>query len=71
MAFGEKEDCRGYLVGEPNKGLKYMFLMMNGARIAVGRGAASIAMAAYQASLEYANERPQGRRLNSTGKKRC
>ena len=46
-----------------------MFLMMNGARIAVGRGAASIAMAAYKASLEYANERPQGRRLNSEGKK--
>jgi alkylation response protein AidB-like acyl-CoA dehydrogenase len=69
LVFGEKEDCRGYLVGEANQGLKYMFLMMNGARIAVGRGAASIAMAAYQASLEYANERPQGRRLNSEGKK--
>ena len=69
LVFGEKEDCHGYLVGEPNKGLKYMFMMMNGARIAVGRGAASIAMAAYQASLEYANERPQGRRLDSSGKK--
>jgi len=69
LVFGEKEDCRGYLVGEPNKGLKYMFLMMNGARIAVGRGGAAIAMAAYKASLEYANERPQGRRLNSEGKK--
>ncbi len=69
LGFGDKDDCRGWLVGEPHQGLKYMFLMMNGARIAVGRGAAAIAMAAYQASLEYANERPQGRKLTSTGKK--
>lgn len=46
-----------------------MFLMMNGARIGVGRGAAAITMAAYQASLTYAKERPQGRGLTSTGKK--
>ncbi|MEZ4934507.1 MAG: acyl-CoA dehydrogenase [Saprospiraceae bacterium] len=69
LIFGESDDCRGWLVGEPNLGLKYMFLMMNGARIAVGRGAAAIAMAAYQASLEYANERPQGRKIESSGKK--
>jgi len=69
LIFGEKEDCRGWLVGEPHLGLKYMFLMMNGARIGVGRGAAAIAMAAYQASLTYARERPQGRRVSSSGKK--
>ncbi len=69
LGFGDGDDCRGWLVGEPHQGLKYMFLMMNGARIAVGRGAAAIAMAAYQAALEYANERPQGRKLTSTGKK--
>ena len=69
LGFGDAEDCRGWLVGEPHQGLKYMFLMMNGARISVGRGAAAIAMAAYCASLEYANERPQGRKLTSTGKK--
>ncbi|HFB99477.1 MAG TPA: acyl-CoA dehydrogenase [Phaeodactylibacter sp.] len=69
LIFGEKNDCRGWLVGDAHRGLKYMFLMMNGARIAVGRGAAAIAMAAYHASLEYAKERPQGRRLNRTGKK--
>jgi len=46
-----------------------MFLMMNGARIAVGRGASAIASAAYYASLQYANERPQGRKLSSDGKK--
>ncbi|WP_291968043.1 acyl-CoA dehydrogenase [Maribacter sp.] len=69
LFFGDKEDCKGWLVGEPHQGLKYMFLMMNGARIGVGRGAAAIATAAYQASLNYANERPQGRKLTSTGKK--
>jgi butyryl-CoA dehydrogenase len=69
LGFGDDNDCHGWLVGEPHQGLKYMFLMMNGARIGVGRGAAGIAMAAYMASLEYANERPQGRKLTSTGKK--
>ncbi|MGA9109478.1 MAG: acyl-CoA dehydrogenase [Smithella sp.] len=65
LAFGENEDCRGWLVGEANKGLGYMFQMMNGARIDVGLGAAGIASAAYYASLEYARERPQGRKITS------
>ncbi|MFY0630316.1 MAG: acyl-CoA dehydrogenase [Flavobacteriaceae bacterium] len=69
LGFGDGDDCRGWLVGEPNKGLHYMFLMMNGARIAVGRGASAIASAAYYASLQYANERPQGRKLSNDGKK--
>lgn len=69
LFFGDKAACTGWLVGEPNQGLKYMFLMMNGARIAVGRGAAAIATGAYHASLNYAKERPQGRQLTSTGKK--
>ncbi len=69
LFFGDKESCTGWLVGEPNQGLKYMFLMMNGARIAVGRGAAAIATGAYHASLAYAKERPQGRELQRTGKK--
>ena len=69
LGFGDKEDCRGWLVGEENKGLYYMFLMMNAARIAVGRGASAIATAAYHSSLNYANERPQGRKLSSDGKK--
>ena len=43
LSFGDKDDCHGYLVGEENNGLNYMFLMMNGARIAVGRGASAIA----------------------------
>lgn len=69
LGFGDKDDCRGWLVGEEHKGLAQMFLMMNGARIAVGRGAAAIAMAAYRNSLQYANERPQGRKLSVDGKK--
>ena len=69
LGFGDKDDCRGWLVGEEHKGLAQMFLMMNGARIAVGRGAAAIAMAAYRNSLQYANERPQGRKLSADGKK--
>ncbi len=69
LFFGDKDDCTAWLVGEANQGLKYMFLMMNGARIAVGRGAAAIATAAYHASLNYAKERPQGRKLTRGGKK--
>ena len=69
LGFGDEDNCHGYLVGEENKGLHYMFLMMNGARIAVGRAGSAIASGAYYASLEYANERPQGRKLSSDGKK--
>lgn len=69
LVFGDNDQCTGYLVGEENKGLLYMFQMMNDARIAVGRGGAAIASAAYYASLQYAQERQQGRRLLSGGKK--
>lgn len=61
LYMGENNDCRGYLLGEPNKGLSYMFQMMNEARIDVGLGATAIATAAYYEALEYALERPQGR----------
>ena len=69
LVFGEKEDCRGWLVGEANKGLSYMFQLMNEARIATGRMGSAIASAAYYSSLKYAKERPQGRKLNRSGKK--
>lgn len=69
LVFGENDDCHGYLVGQENRGLKYMFQMMNEARIDVGHIANSIATAAYYASLQYAKERPQGRRLSSDGTK--
>jgi len=69
LVFGDDGDCRGWLVGEANRGLKYMFQMMNGARLEVGLTAASIASAAYYASLQYAKERPQGRKLDGSGGK--
>jgi butyryl-CoA dehydrogenase len=50
-------------------GLPYMFKMMNEARIAVGRDATAVTTAAYYASLNYAKERPQGRRITNAGKK--
>lgn len=69
LAFGESGESVGYLVGQENKGLNYMFQMMNEARIATGRMGTGIASAAYHASLQYAKERPQGRKLQSSGKK--
>jgi len=65
LSLGDNDDCRGWLVGEPHKGLRYMFQLMNEARIEVGMGAAAIASAAYYAALQYAKERPQGRRIDS------
>lgn len=63
LSFGEKDGAVGYLVGEENMGLSYMFHMMNEARLFVGTGAAVMALAGYQYSLNYAKERPQGRLL--------
>ena len=51
----------GYLVGEPHRGLAYMFTMMNEARLGVGMGAVSLGYTGYLKSLEYARQRPQGR----------
>ena len=63
LSVGDKNDCRGWLVGEPHSGLKYMFQMMNEARIGVGLGATSMATAAYYASLDYTKSRLQGRKM--------
>ena len=67
LTMGDRDDCQGWLVGEPHKGLSYMFQMMNEARIGVGMTGVAIASAAYCASLQYAKERPQSRRLNEKG----
>ena len=58
---GGQAGAIGYLVGEPNRGLAYMFHMMNEARIAVGMGATSLGYTGYLHALQYAKERPQGR----------
>ena len=58
---GGKAGAVGYLVGEPHKGLGYMFHMMNEARIGVGLGATMLGYTGYLHALEYARERPQGR----------
>jgi alkylation response protein AidB-like acyl-CoA dehydrogenase len=55
----------GYLVGQPGEGLRCMFHMMNEARIAVGLGAAMLGYAGYEASLDYAKNRPQGRAMGA------
>lgn len=65
LAMGDGDDCLGWLVGEPGRGLIQMFQMMNEARLGVGLGATAIASAAYHAALAYASERPQGRPLGS------
>lgn len=61
LNFGENRRCIGYLVGEPHRGLEYMFMMMNEARIGVGISAVGAGYAGYLYSLEYARERAQGR----------
>ena len=60
LSFGENGKCEGYLIGEENQGIKYMFLMMNGARIGTGILAMANAAAAYLDALDYAHERKQG-----------
>ncbi|MGH8679625.1 MAG: acyl-CoA dehydrogenase, partial [Burkholderiales bacterium] len=61
MAYGDKDGAIGYLVGEENRGLEYMFTMMNFARLEVGIEGVAISDRAYQHALEYAKTRVQGR----------
>lgn len=61
LNFGDGGDCWGWLLGEPNRGLAYMFQLMNHARIATGLQATSVASNAYHHALQYARERLQGR----------
>ncbi len=60
MAYGDQGGATGYLVGEANRGLEYMFVMMNNARLAVGVQGLAIADRALQAARAYAGERVQG-----------
>ena len=65
---GGKPGAIGYLVGKPHEGLRCMFHMMNEARIGVGTAAVMLGMAGYEASLDYAKNRPQGRPVGPAGK---
>jgi butyryl-CoA dehydrogenase len=58
----------GYLIGQPGEGLRCMFHMMNEARISVGLGAVALGCAGYEASVDYARSRAQGRPIGRTGK---
>ena len=61
MVFGENGGAAGYLVGEANEGLKYMFTMMNNARLCVGLQGIAISERSYQAAKAYAKDRTQGK----------
>ena len=65
---GGRKGAVGYLVGKPGDGLRAMFHMMNEARIGVGLGAVMLGYAGYEASLDYAKQRPQGRPMGPSGK---
>jgi len=70
MAYGDKEGAIGYMVGEENRGLEYMFTMMNFARLEVGIEGVALAERAYQRALSYARERVQGREIGVKGGER-
>ena len=61
MVYGEKGGAIGYLVGEENRGLEYMFIMMNLARFSVGMEGVGISERAYQRAVAYARDRVQGK----------
>ncbi len=67
LAFGDKGGAIGTLIGEENRGLEYMFIMMNEARFAVGMEGLGLSERAYQQALEYARERIQGGELGVKG----
>ncbi len=61
MAYGDNGGAVGWLLGEANRGLEYMFIMMNEARLGVGLQGVALGERAYQQALAYARERKQGR----------
>jgi acyl-CoA dehydrogenase len=67
LAFGQAGGAVGYLVGEENRGLEYMFIMMNAARYAVGIEGIGLSERAYQRALAYARDRVQGTEIGVRG----
>ncbi len=66
LQFGDQGGAIGYLVGQENRGLEYMFVMMNAARFAVGMQGIAISERAYQQALTYAKDRVQGKDLEGS-----
>jgi len=66
LQFGDHGGAIGYLVGEENRGLEYMFVMMNAARFAVGMQGIAVAERAYQKAVQYAKDRVQSRDLTGS-----
>ena len=69
LSYGDREGAIGYLIGEPNRGIEYMFIMMNAARLAVGLEGYAIGERAYQQALGWARERVQGRPARASASK--
>ena len=65
MSYGDSGGAVGYLIGEANQGMRYMFTMMNNARLSVGVQGLAIAERAYQDALRFAQERRQGRAVGA------
>ncbi|MFL2919577.1 MAG: acyl-CoA dehydrogenase, partial [Thalassobaculaceae bacterium] len=66
MSYGENDGAVGYLIGEENRGIEYMFVMMNNARLAVGLQGLAIAERAYQQAVSFAKERVQGKPIQGS-----
>ena len=67
MVYGDEQGAQAWLIGEENRGLAAMFVMMNAARLAVGTQGVAIGDRAYQQALSYARERRQGRSAKGDG----
>ena len=67
MAFGDKGGATGFLVGEENRGIEYMFIMMNAARFGVGMEGVAVCERAYQRARDYAKDRVQGTDIGVRG----
>jgi alkylation response protein AidB-like acyl-CoA dehydrogenase len=70
LAYGDNGGATGYLVGKENEGLRYMFIMMNHARLGVGLEGVAMGERAYQHALAYARQRVQGRELGAASSDR-
>ncbi|MDR5814094.1 MULTISPECIES: acyl-CoA dehydrogenase [unclassified Caballeronia] len=68
LQYGDHGGAVGYLIGEENRGLEYMFIMMNAARFAVGMQGIAVAERAYQQAVAYAKERVQSRPVDGSAK---